>query len=289
MKDIHADPLNRKDFFRKFSTSHFLNWNIGRRVSLGVFESVIWQAKDTMLNRGFDVHYLNPFVFFRPLEYEQGSSDNVIIGLNLKVKIIDGISVYSQFLLDEFLMKEVRADSGWWANKYGYQLGIKFAEPFGMKGFNARMEYNVVRPYTYSHGSVKQNYGHNNLPLAHPLGANFKEFVVQASYSFKQFAIDFHMVNYVYGADSSNASFGGNIYQSYANRTQDYGNTIAQGKKMDVYYHCLRFSWIPVPQWNLRLFVSHIYRKSTVNAGSNTESYIMGGLSAWIWNSYTDR
>jgi hypothetical protein len=110
-----------------------------------VFESVIWQAKDTMLNRGFDVHYLNPFVFFRPLEYEQGSSDNVIMGLNLKVKIIDGISVYSQFLLDEFLMKEVRADSGWWANKYGYQLGIKFAEPFGMKGFNARIPIPMVR------------------------------------------------------------------------------------------------------------------------------------------------
>ena len=63
-------------------------------------------------------------------------------------------TIYTQFLLDEFLLDEIRAGNGWWANKYSWQLGVKVNNP---KSFY-RLEFNLARPFTYSHGSEKQNY-----------------------------------------------------------------------------------------------------------------------------------
>ena len=48
----------------KFGSSHFLSWNVTSWLNINFFESVIFQAKDTLLQRGFDPEYLNPFVFF---------------------------------------------------------------------------------------------------------------------------------------------------------------------------------------------------------------------------------
>ena len=85
----------------KFVTSHHLSWDLLPWLNFGIFEAVVFQPKDTLLNRGYDVEYLNPFVFYRPQEYSMGSSDNVIIGLSLKASLRN-TTVYSQVVLDEF-------------------------------------------------------------------------------------------------------------------------------------------------------------------------------------------
>ena len=57
----------------------------------------------------------------------------------------------------------------------------------GIKRLDITAEYNMVRPYTYSHdraeeGIVISNYTHYNSPLAHPLGSNFREGLLRAVY-----------------------------------------------------------------------------------------------------------
>lgn len=289
MNDMYGVENNPALHKRKFVSAHYVNWNISKRLSFGIFESVIWQAKDTLQNRQFDINYLNPFVFYRPVEYSLGSSDNVLLGMNLKVKINDQYQIYGQLMLDEFLLKQIRADSGWWANKYAIQFGAKAIEPFGIKNLIFQSEYNIARPFIYSHGSVQQNYGHNNAPLAHPWSANFKEWVSIISYVRKNFYAEFQFITGFYGTDTtSTLSYGGNIYQSYSNRAREYRNYIGQGLKNNLIYTRFKIAYIIVPANNLQLFAEYIYRNLTNKHAMQLNNYISLGISTRVWNRYLD-
>jgi hypothetical protein len=174
---------------------------------VGLFESIVWQGGDTTgARRGFDVNYLNPVIFYRPVEFSRGSPDNVIIGMNLKAIILKKYMLYGQLLLDEFSLTEVRAGNGWWANKQGFQLGWKFFDFLGIRNFCWQNELNVVRPYTYGHFTAEQSYTHYAQPLAHPLGANFIENVQFLRYRYKRWGIEAKFLYSIYGADTLSAA-----------------------------------------------------------------------------------
>jgi hypothetical protein len=107
MKDVRMGPGNSKMHNEKYSTMHYLSWNVSKRINFSFFESIVWQGQDTLVDRGFEMSYLNPMIFFRPVEYSLGSADNALMGFGLKIKIADKSQLYAQFVLDEFLMSEV--------------------------------------------------------------------------------------------------------------------------------------------------------------------------------------
>lgn len=209
----------------KFGATHFLSYNVTPNWNITAFESVLFQPKDGQFNRAFEIEYLNPLVFFRPQEYSLGSSDNVILGLQTSYRIKKH-TLYGQLLLDEFVLKEIRSRSRWWANKYGAQLGVK--GKVGKLGY--RLEGNLMRPYTFAHINDGQNGGNQGLPLAHPLGSNFAELLAQVHVPVaKNIALQSYGVFQLKGFDDDSLSWGGDIYQSYLNRPKEYDNTIGQG------------------------------------------------------------
>ena len=52
-------------------THHYLSWNTTKRLTLGFFESVLWQDDN---GRGFDFNYVNPLIFYQTIELETGST-----------------------------------------------------------------------------------------------------------------------------------------------------------------------------------------------------------------------
>ena len=140
----------------KYGATHYLSWNITKWLNAGIFETVVFQPNDTLLNRGYELEYLNPVIFYRPQEYALGSSDNVLLGASLTARWKQH-TFYGQLILDEFLLSEIKAKSGWWANKYGAQLGAKGRFEFKKEKFFYRLEGNAVRPYTYAHLNALQN------------------------------------------------------------------------------------------------------------------------------------
>ncbi|MFN5370607.1 MAG: hypothetical protein ACK5B6_04010, partial [Bacteroidia bacterium] len=66
---------------QKFGTIHHLSYNVMKGLNIGLFEGIVWQGGDTTgMRRGFDPIYLNPIIFYRPVEFSRGSPDNVLIG-----------------------------------------------------------------------------------------------------------------------------------------------------------------------------------------------------------------
>ncbi len=125
---------------------------------------------------------------------------------------------------------EITANSGWWANKYGVQAGLKYINTFGVDHLDTQFEFNSVRPYTYTHQDSSANYSHFNQPLAHPLGANFREVIFKVRYQpIKKLTLDGRMMFMNYGEDADTTNWGGNILLPYTTREMDYGNEIGQG------------------------------------------------------------
>ncbi|MGQ0827505.1 MAG: hypothetical protein ACT4ON_03815 [Bacteroidota bacterium] len=288
MKDVTHPSGFKKDWRNKYATFHYLGWQATKRINIGLFESVVWQGSDSTRHRGYDVNYLNPIMFFRPTEYSLGSSDNAFIGFCFKIKLFKKQQFYGQLLLDEFLLKEVKAQNGWWANKQAFQLGFKSFDLFKIKKFNFQTEFNYVRPYTYAHGSVQQNYGHFNQPLAHPLGANFMESVTFLNYRYKRLFIEAKGIYALYGADDSFSDLGKNIFVSYTNRPGDYGHYTTQGIQTALITASLRGAYILDTRMNLKIELGAAYRIEQNKYKTTSIPFIFVGIRTDLCNLYDD-
>ncbi len=212
---------------RKYARMNYLNLNATKWLNLGVFEGISFGRQDH-----FDFSYLNPVMFLRPAESNNGSSDNAMVGFDAKANIGGKVQLYSQFLLDELKVKEFIKGTGWWGNKNGLQVGLKYIDAFGLKNVDVQLEMNQVRPYTYSHFDSVANYTHYNQPLAHPLGANFREFIaIIKAQPMKKVYLRATAISYTKGLDSAGVNFGGNVFADYDTRPRDYGFKIGDGTK----------------------------------------------------------
>lgn len=289
MKDLSNSNGSKSSFQNKYSTMHYLSWNALKELNISIFENIIWQGTDTNRTRGFDVNYLNPIIMYRPQEYSVGSPDNAFIGLNVSGKFFNCIKLYGQLALDEFLLREIKARRGWWANKQGWQLGLKYIDAFKVKGLTIQLEHNAVRPYTYTHGSVPQNYAHYGQPLAHPLGANFKEYLGFISYRKNLWALSFQGVYATMGKDSTGSNVGNNIFLSYTTRPYEYGHYIGQGINTTLMQSDIKLTFFIVPQMNLRVELGYIQRAEKNEKGYELQNpYVYFGLKTSFWNFYRD-
>jgi hypothetical protein len=210
---------------KKYAAMHRLGINVTNWLNLGLFESIIFGRT----NR-FEFSYLNPVIFLRSIEQQNGSPDNAVVGLDLKANIGHQGQLYSQFMLDEFLLRELKAGKGWWGNKFAIQFGGKYIDAFGIKNLDILGELNVARPFTYTHQDSIANYTHYNQPLAHPLGANFVEAIGILHYQPKpKWTGELKLIYMRQGIDTAGKNLGSNIFLRYTTRSFEYGYTLPSG------------------------------------------------------------
>jgi hypothetical protein len=208
---------------KKYAVIHHLSVNVTPAINVGLFEAVIFGRK----NR-FELQYLNPVIFLRASEQQAGSADNAIVGFDFKANAGHQGQFYGQIVLDEFLLKELRARNGWWGNKFGLQFGAKYIDAFENKNLDFQAEVNIVRPFTYSHFDSVANYTHYNQPLAHPLGSNFIEAIGLVHYQLKpNWTVRGRIIFWKQGIDTGSSNLGNNIFKTNTTRSGDYGYKIA--------------------------------------------------------------
>lgn len=273
---------------RKWGVFNYLDWNVSKKLTIGFFESVIWQDSDSTGKRGFDMSYANPIVFLRPVEFSVGSPDNALMGLNIKYAFSKNTAAYGQFILDEFKFKEVFAGNGWWGNKFGGQIGFRSNNIFEVPRLNMLTEVNAARPFTYSQRTTLNNYGHYNQPLAHPLGANFIEWVNLADYQYKRWYFKGQLMIAKYGLDTAGVNFGKNIFKSYETRNVEYGNHIGQGLKTNLTFIQGTAAFVLNPKINLRLELSAGVRREKNQLETRNDLIFNFGLRSSFRQLYYD-
>ena len=272
---------------KKYGTFHYLDIKIGRPLYFGFFEAVIWKTDLTGM-RNFELSYLNPVIFLRPIEGSLDSPDNMMLGANVRYKISDRTSFYGQLMLDEFKLNEIKSGAGWWGNKQAFQLGLKSFSVAHVKNLNLQAEMNFVRPYTYQHRSTLQNYAHYNQALAHPLGANFIEEVGLIDYRWKQWYANAKIISAAIGTDTAGLNFGSDIFRNYFTYHSTYSNYILQGLKTNFLFYELKIGYTLNPLYNFCIELGVAGRDYKNDLYEEKTSLITFGIRTNITNKYYD-
>jgi hypothetical protein len=237
--NIADDPIQKK-----YMALHRLSLQIGRQAEIGLFENIIFSPQDSTGRNGFELQYLNPMIFYRAVEFNLGSADNVSLGLDFRVDLFKSLRLYGQFILDEFNLSKFREGDGWWANKFGLQGGLHYINVAGIRNLDLQTEFNIVRPYTYSHFELGSNYTHFSQALAHPLGANFREGLAILRYQpIGTLDLSLRYIMASKGLDSDSLSYGGDIFRDNDERISEFGNVITQGDLQKLHILGFTASW----------------------------------------------
>lgn len=296
LKDVRPDATVDGTYTTKYMASHYLSYNVSKRLNIGLFENVVWTNTN---DRGFDMNFVNPVIFYRAVEFSSSSkAGNAVLGATAKYKWNNQVNLYAQFLLDEFAISDVKAGDNSWRNKFGYQIGAKYYDAFKVKNLTLQIEYNQVRPYVYSHSNPVTNYAHNNISMGHQWGANFRELIGIARYFkgrlYGEAKLIYGQRGFDYDTATDSYNYGGNIFLSYdENRPYDKGVTIAQGNKTNVMIGDLQVGYIVNPASNLKVFGMFMYRSfdpkvETASTMKNTTTWFSVGLRSDLFNWYFD-
>lgn len=295
LKDVRPEVTEDGAFLTKYMANHYLSWNVSKKLNIGLFESVLWTNSN---DRGFDINYLNPIIFFRAIEFETGQgAGNAIVGASAKYKWNDNVNLYGQFILDEFSLSDVRGGEKSWKNKFGYQIGAKYYNAFKVDNLLLQFEYNRVRPFTYSHNTIVLNYAHNNQSMAHLWGANFSEAIAIARYNYGRWFGDAKLIfgkrGFDFNTDEDNLNYGGDIFRTENDRNADTGITVGQGNTTNIFHAEFQGGYVVNPATNLKLFAYLAFRDfnpqaNTASTFDNNTVWFSIGLRTDLFNWYFD-
>lgn len=256
--DLNSYELLGRGYDKKSGSFHYLNIDLRKNLRVGLFEGIIWQRNDS-LNNSIEWNYYNPIIFYRPLEFSLGSPDNAVMGASMKWTIKSQWSFYTQFLIDDININNLNR-RGFYQQKQAYQIGAYWFRPFNIRNLLLQVEYNSVRPYTYAHKLPSQNYSHYNQPLAHPLGANFREVLLIADFQLGAFYFEGMYIYSVKGENQGMHNYGGDIFASDYTITSSYGNTILQGNRVAIQRFSLKSHYLINKKNMFSAFTNIIYR-----------------------------
>lgn len=283
---------NQADYGRKkHATIHYLDFAITDKINFGVFESILWQSKSEEVNKGYEFAYLNPIIFYRPVEFSKHSSKgNALMGANANAAF-GAITFYGQAMLDDLNISRQKDrdaenyEDGFFQNKFGFQIGIKTK----YKAVDLLAEYNQVQPYAYGHRTILQNYSHMNQALAHPLGANFKEVVLIAKYKKDKWKYNLKITSAKVGLDSVDTHNGQNIFESdYEASTggqHSYRNFNGQGflTQLNTMHAEISYDYK-----GFDIFVSVFYKTKKSDLVDQTSLFYSLGLRTFPFSTFLD-
>lgn len=293
MQTYLQNPSNSFSTTRpKFSAMHYLSMNLFKGFNLSFFETVVYDGIIGGQPRGIEWEYLNPMVVYRPLEFALGSTDKVQIGSGMSYKFRKPITIYSQFLLDEFHVNRLRERQRSIVNKFALQLGIKGEQNMFDGMLNYLSEINLVRPFVYSHANPGQAFSNMSNPLAHPLGGNFIENSTRLIFRKERLDYSLDFVYFLRGKDKNDSiSWGSDINLSYLDTPVDENNEriltgffIGSGDKINAAKIHLGIGYLVSPKYRTRTFATLEAFFITQNQSITFYPGFYFGLRTELWN-----
>lgn len=271
-------------FQKKVGSFQTLSVNLFKRLSLGLFQGMVWEAADSTNRQHVNFNTFDPVIGVNALHYGLHNKNNVLMGFLLKVKILRSISIYGQYVLDDI------GGKGEMGNKYGYQVGFKYFNVFTIRNLIVQGEYNSVRPYTYASANPEQSYTHYNQALAHPLGANFNEAIGKLNYRIKDFFTEVKLNYIVKGKDSLFANFGGNVFRPDTFISTPVGKPIytTQGIATTILYQDVQVGYLINRATNLNVVIGLSNRTEKAEGKATHTQFVYVGFRTTISNLYYD-
>ncbi len=284
---VKTPPHTERLFQKKVGSFQLLSINLFKRLQIGFFQGMIWEAADSTNRQHTNFNTFDPVIGVNALSYGMHNTNNVLLGATLKVKITNSISIYGQYMYDDSYSSSKKSGK----NKNGYQAGLKYFDLFTIKNLHLQLEYNSVSPYAYSASNAQQSYTHYNQALAHPLGANFNEAIGFINYRGKDFFIELKGIYAVKGGDSLSYNYGGNIFKSdnIYPITQSLNDThTTQGVKTTLIIEDIHLGYSVNPNTNFNIVLGISNRTEKIANVTNNTQFVYFGIRTSLSNLYYD-
>lgn len=171
--EFHEDrSLN----YTKYFAYNKFTFSLPELFSAGIGEAVIYTG------RSFDLAYLNPFAFYKFEEMSLQDRDNGVLFLDLQTEFLINLELQGTFFLDENILSHLQ-ELNLYSNKTAYQIGAFWYSPFGFDDLSLIVEYTKIRPYVYSHITLKDSYTAHSQLLGHRIGPNADELLIKTAYN----------------------------------------------------------------------------------------------------------
>lgn len=204
VSSYQSNGVERQIFAQKYLAGHRLEIAPVAWMNVGLHEIVIYGE------RGMELAYLNPIMFYRSAEHFLGDRDNATMGLDVEVRPVSGVRVYGEWFVDDFSV--ARLGENWYGNKVAWLAGLHLTNPLGLPRSDWRMEYVRIEPYVYSHTFPINVYENYDTILGHPAGPNadllYGEWLFWGS---RHWQLLFSAERYRHGANPAGRNVGGEV------------------------------------------------------------------------------
>lgn len=259
--------------FKKHAAFNYFSYNYKSRLEIGLFEGVIYRTTDTSeyINK-FPADFFIPITGVRTAINGFGGTNNVLAGINMKLKITNFVQAYAQFAINDPKKK-----------KYAYQGGFKIFDILYSRikylQWFFQAEYNSASSGMYSHTDLKyQTWTHYNQELAVPFGNDFSEIFLKSDINYKNFLLD---LSYNFITLNKKGTFS-DIYM-----LDNFEYFIIPEKKI-ISHKKIIISYIVNKRTDLQLYAGIDYRTSEKSGNKNSERFLMFGLRTSLNNFYYD-
>jgi len=158
----------------KYLSMHDLTFLLGNDLEIGFTDMVIF-------SRRFDLAYLNPVDFYKSVNNSLNDRDKSHLATHLRWRVTDGLEIRGQGLVDDF-----RADligKGYWSNKWAWEIGAMWANPFGIPNVDIAFEHTRVEPFTYTSANPQNSSSTSGEIIGSSIGPNAMSFWQQVRWT----------------------------------------------------------------------------------------------------------
>lgn len=257
-------------FYWMHGRFNHLSVNLGR-LQLGLFESTLFENIDSTGVKPFDALELNPVIGVNTALRGFNGRDKSLVGIDLRVKITNKGYVYGQFATDDPS-----------AQRSAYQIGTRWFDVL-RKDIHLQVEYNSAQPFMYMHSPSQLSYAQAGLPLAHPLGTNFSEFVTIVDAGFGRFIAQAKLVMGAFQRDPVGENHGSELGRPDVLVAGPIGPVSQR-----LFYYDVNVNYLLNHNTNLRL-VGGIQRRSIDPGPDEVQStFLYIGVRTSLFNRYYD-
>jgi hypothetical protein len=198
---------------------HRLDVKFSNSFRLGLYESII------ISNAPISFTYINPISLLTSADFSSKNEkyNNALMGIDFEIKPVKNIGMQFSLLIDDLNFSTLtKKDVSGNDNKFAYQGGLIYIEPFGINDLTAIVEYTRIDPFVYSHRSNMSTYTHWGIGIGHLLPPNSDEITLMLNYNLTNRI----KLNFEYKHRRSGEGF---LYDANGKIIQNYGGDINRG------------------------------------------------------------
>lgn len=178
LDQVYVPPLHyRLPGFRakRYLSGHRIDLKLRFGLEMGISEVVLYGGND----RDIEPHYLNPMLPFYGEQHNLGRDDNILWSFDIALSSFKNKEVYFELLVDDF-----QYDFESEPHQTGFQLGLKYVNPFGLKRSYLNVEYTKINNWVYGQNKPWNVYTYHGRGIGSILGPDADRWHLRLLYHF---------------------------------------------------------------------------------------------------------